>query len=68
MACQHTCPRCMGLIPNDREPGAYPGARSRLDSSIEICSACGTEEALQQFFGTGATPVAEWPIEREAVA
>lgn len=43
------CPRCGGYIPNDRVPGAYPGALSRWDNKTEICSDCGSEEALIQW-------------------
>lgn len=43
------CPACDGLIPNDETPGAYPGALSRRDNRTEICSACGTREALEDF-------------------
>ncbi len=47
-----TCPKCSGFIPNNETPGAYSGAISRLDNSTEICSACGTQEALEDFFRT----------------
>lgn len=40
------CPRCEGWIPSNSEPGAYPGAISRLDNETEICSQCGSEEAV----------------------
>jgi len=40
------CPTCGGYIPNNHTPGAYPGALSRKDNQTEICSACGTAEAL----------------------
>jgi predicted RNA-binding Zn-ribbon protein involved in translation (DUF1610 family) len=40
------CPKCKGFIPNNETPGAYPGAISRLDGKTEICSKCGTLEAL----------------------
>jgi ribosomal protein S27AE len=40
------CPRCGGLIPNNENPGAFPGAISRLDNKTEICSDCGTTEAI----------------------
>jgi hypothetical protein len=40
------CPRCSGFIPNNEQPGEYPGAISRLDNVTEICSACGGEEAM----------------------
>lgn len=41
-----TCPTCGGSVPNNETPGAYPGAISRADNQTEICSACGTSEAL----------------------
>lgn len=49
------CPRCGGGIPNDYQEGQYPGAISRTDNVTEICSSCGTEEALQDAFGTGVS-------------
>jgi hypothetical protein len=44
-------------------PGAYPGAISRVDNKTEICSNCGTDEALENFFGDGLTPISNWPKE-----
>lgn len=44
------------------------GAISRLTRSkrdgkpIEICSDCGTEEAMQEHFEGFATPIKDWPI------
>ncbi len=43
------CPRCGGGIPNNVQKGQYPGALSRWDNLTEICSACGTEEAMLQW-------------------
>lgn len=43
------CPRCGGQIPNNVYPGAYCGAISRLDNKTEICSGCGTDEALEDY-------------------
>jgi hypothetical protein len=40
------CPRCAGWIPTNENPGAHPGALSRVDNKTEICSNCGTEEAI----------------------
>jgi hypothetical protein len=60
------CPRCGHYIPNDETPGAHVGALSRVDSTTEICSACGRHEAFQQFESgtpTGATPVNQWPVD-----
>lgn len=44
------CPRCGGFIPNNNNPGAYPGALSRLDNKTEICSECGEQEALENYY------------------
>lgn len=43
------CPLCEGWIPNNDMPGAYPGALSRRDNKTEICSECGTMEAIEDF-------------------
>lgn len=48
------CPTCDGYIPNNAQPGAYMGALSRRDNETEICSACGTDEALEDYFFYGA--------------
>ena len=54
------CPRCLGAIPSNENPGAYPGAGSRMTRhrNIEICSDCGRDEAM----GNGLVPVDDWPI------
>ncbi len=44
------CPKCDGYIPNNKTPGAYPGAISRRDNKTEICSTCGTIEAFEDWF------------------
>jgi ribosomal protein S27AE len=46
---KHICPRCGGFIPNNFQPGEYPGAISRLDNKTEICSSCGTDEAMEDY-------------------
>lgn len=53
------CPRCKGPIPKAGREGDYPGAISRVDNSTEVCSACGTDEAI----GRGPVPMSQWPIE-----
>ena len=40
------CPICGGYIPNAEHRGKYPGAMSRYDNETEICSLCGSAEAL----------------------
>lgn len=57
-----TCPRCLGFIPNNDDPGAYIGAMSRADNHTEVCSACDQEEAMQDFVGDGPTPLVRWPV------
>jgi hypothetical protein len=42
------CPRCGGKIPSEERAGEFPGALSRWDNRTEICSACGTDEAVSQ--------------------
>jgi hypothetical protein len=44
------CPNCDGFIPNNENPGAYMGAISRRDNKTEICSSCGVNEALEDFY------------------
>jgi hypothetical protein len=39
------------------------GATSRRDNTTEICSACGTEEAMIQFSG-GSLDDEQWPLEK----
>jgi len=61
------CPRCEGLIPSNEHWGEYMGAISRLtretgQAILEVCSACGTEEALQEYEFGSATPEAEFPV------
>jgi hypothetical protein len=59
-----TCPRCSEheWIPNNATPGAYMGALSRTDNKTEICSNCGEDEALKDYFDGGCEPQSEWPI------
>jgi hypothetical protein len=68
MAYQRQCPRCeKNLIPCNEKAGQYPGAMSRVlvddRRIIEICSLCGTDESLEEFFGGAPTPVRDWPVE-----
>ena len=56
-----TCPRCGHFIPNDQEPGAYPGAWSP-GRRVEICSPCGPEEALVGYRGADLSQES-WPVE-----
>lgn len=43
------CPLCQGYIPDNKRPGSHPGAISRVDNKTEICSTCGTLEAITDF-------------------
>lgn len=57
MSTSPVCPRCHGFIPSNERPGEYPGARSRADNATEVCSDCGTEEAIVLL-----APVDQWPV------
>ena len=46
------CPICFEYIPNNQTPGKYPGALARYDNQTEICSECGTTEAMLGFMAT----------------
>ena len=62
------CPRCEGLIPSNEQYGQYMGAISRLTRGqdahkpIEVCSACGNEEGMQEHFEGFSTPIKDWPV------
>ena len=61
-----TCPRCRdNWIPSNERPGEYPGALSRTDNKTEICSACGTAEAMQDYLEGGCTKKEDWEIIRK---
>jgi hypothetical protein len=62
MQVPHICPRCKdSWIPDNLQPGAFPGAISRADDVTEICSRCGEEEAMQHFEQGQCTPMCDWP-------
>jgi len=58
----NTCPRCLGGIPNNEQRGVYIGALSRTDNKTEICSQCGAEEALEDYFEQALTPQSKWLV------
>lgn len=53
---QFRCPTCDGYIPNNDNPGAYPGALSRRDNKTEVCSECGQVEAIEDFLAARDNP------------
>lgn len=60
-----TCPRCLGAIPSILAPGMYIGALSRADNKTEICSACGDEEAMDDFSRTPLVMPENWPVTKD---
>lgn len=63
----HICPRCDGYIPNNEMPGAYRGALSRTDNQTEICSECGSEEALQDLIDGRCAPQEIWAVNLKGI-
>lgn len=57
------CPRCMGYIPNAEFAGMYPGAISRLDNKTEICSECGSLEAIEDYTEGSPRPMSTWAVQ-----
>lgn len=49
------CPICSEPIPNREHAGKYCGAISRKDNVTEICSQCGTNEAMDDFMNIRMT-------------
>ncbi len=60
VATDHICPRCGGDIPNAVYKGQYPGALSRTDNETEICSDCGSLEAMEDFACGRCRDQSEW--------
>lgn len=60
-----TCPRCLGAIPTIMAVGMYPGALSRADNKTEICSDCGTEEAMLNLHEIPLQMPGEWPVTKD---
>lgn len=56
------CPRCAGPLVR----GAYQPALSRTDNDTLVCVSCGTNEAMEVWFGM-LTPQALWPTQRVQV-
>ncbi len=47
------------------EVAPYP-ALSRMDNKTYICTPCGNDEAMRDFFGGNPIPPDEWPIKEQA--
>lgn len=64
----NNCPRCQTrsvtrqVTTPDGQTVEIEGALSRADNKTYICSACGLDEAMLDYDGTGNQPVSEWPV------
>ncbi len=58
------CPRCdrLTMRPNLHENALSRTTRGIDDKAVYVCSPCGTDEGLQDYFEEGATPQDEWPV------
>jgi hypothetical protein len=59
------CPRCLGGIPNNELLGMYPGAISRVDNKTEICSDCGSMEAIEDYSYGAPKPKSTWAVQEK---
>ena len=68
------CPRCESNrytpystdVDTTVEEVAPRPALSRMDNKTYICSPCGQDEAMREFFGGFPIPPTEWPIKEQA--
>lgn len=69
----HLCPRCASsnFVDYSAPPvvtrlaagvGVFPPALSRSDNETDVCSHCGTEEAMIEFSGGRITGPSDWPL------
>ena len=58
------CPRCerFSMRPNKVENALSRTTRGVNDEAVYVCSPCGTDEVLQDYFEKGATPQSQWPV------
>jgi len=50
------------MRPNLHENALSRTTRGVDDEAVYVCSPCGTDEGLQDYFEEGATPQSEWPV------
>lgn len=65
----YQCPRCGRGIPSNKHRGEYPGARSRHEQGVEICSDCGTDEGMRDsgLDPRGTLPREDWFDQKEGL-
>ena len=58
------CPRCDRdtMRAKKVENALSRTTRGVNDEAVYVCSPCGTDEGLQDYFEKGATPQSEWPV------
>lgn len=58
------CPRCDRdtMRAKKVENALSRTTRGVNDEAVYVCSPCGTDEGLQDYFEEGATPQSEWPV------
>ena len=59
------CPICNGPIPNQEHKGKYPGALSRFDNDTEVCSICGSAEAMGPMMSEDAREFMQFAINND---
>ena len=59
------CPRCDRdtMRAKKVENALSRTTRGVNDEAVYVCSPCGTDEGMQDYFAFGDTPKSEWPLE-----
>jgi predicted RNA-binding Zn-ribbon protein involved in translation (DUF1610 family) len=58
------CPRCgeHSILEPEVLNALSRTTRGPDDVSVYVCSLCGTDEGMMEYFTTGCQPQSEWPI------
>jgi predicted RNA-binding Zn-ribbon protein involved in translation (DUF1610 family) len=58
------CPRCgeHSIVAPQALNALSRTTRGRTDVSVYVCSPCGTDEGMLEWFKKGCQPQSEWPI------
>jgi predicted RNA-binding Zn-ribbon protein involved in translation (DUF1610 family) len=60
------CPRCgeYSIVEPQVLNALSRTTRGENDVSVYVCSPCGSDEGMMEYFTTGCQPQSEWPIDK----